>query len=114
MCSSCGGDDVANVVVGSVGVGLLVISLGMFVWTSSFYGNSSLEDNFDSVDKPTGLLSMFTFAGDLSVAVARTFVDLILFEVPQLPDAMEYPLRILYGLTFGASLLLIIISLVPG
>ena len=101
-----------NATIGVVGGVLVVIALGMMTWYGSFYGDSAFEDNFESVDKPTGLLSFLEFALDISIAVAKTFVDLITFDAHDLPDSVRTPLCIAFGLTFGLGIMALIISVV--
>ncbi|MFA5943717.1 MAG: hypothetical protein WC876_04535 [Candidatus Thermoplasmatota archaeon] len=80
---------------------LLVILVGMLAWYASFYGDDVVEDKFAGIEEPTGFLSFLEFISDTAVAVAQTAWALMSFAGSDLPPALLFPLRIIFGFVFA-------------
>lgn len=99
-----------NVIIGGIGLALMVITIGISIWQEQFNGGDTLADNFSGMNAPTGFLSFLDFVKDLALAVSKSVVDLMLFEIEELPDSVNDVIRVVWGLVFGTGLLLALVA----
>jgi hypothetical protein len=64
---------------------VLLICTGMWIFTGLFYGDDIIQDHYDGIAEPTGILSTLDFIWDLLSGTAGLIFDVITVDVPGAP-----------------------------
>lgn len=93
-------------------VSLLVVQVVMMIWNASFYGDETVGEEFNHIQEPDSFVNVLEFLSDTAVAVGKTIWAFM--TVPgseHLPQSLQTPVRIIFGLVFGLAVLAALISL---
>src|SRR5688572_6426093 len=93
---------------------LLVFMTLLAMWNGFFFGDDELEDAFSDIEEPDGFLSTLEALTDLVVAVSKAIW--IFLNVPgsdHLPEALQTPVHVVFGVSFALVLLGTLASLIP-